>query len=241
MASGGPGLRLPVAEQPFDLPLQGRPVDVAGHGQDHVPRVEQGRVLRPHVVDRDGFDALDRPPLVPAERVRVVALAQFEHHLPLRLVFGRLDVLQAERLGRVEFVLRQVRAAEDVGVDRQGREQVAGEGRPRELHVDACPRSRRGPRRGCRGRPTVVGCRGRRPRGSSGRRRSRPGRTCRPGRRPPRPGRGTGRRPSGRAASARPAGSARWPACACIGPGSRRSQKEVGHTQYSVYSSRVSR
>ena len=115
-----------------DVHLEPLPV----HCRDPVAQVLGGVIERPRFLALSGVwlqksrgAGLDDAIGVKLHRVgreagAGIALPQLDHHLLLRRVLQPLDLLQGERLHRLEFVLGQVRAAEDVGEQFQRRRQV---------------------------------------------------------------------------------------------------------------------
>ena len=81
--------------------------------------------------ERLGGDSLDRfggPAAIPTQRHRPVPATQLDHHLGPRFVFERLQILEGQRLHRLEFVFGEMRATQDIGIDLEAGKDIAGEG-----------------------------------------------------------------------------------------------------------------
>ena len=74
--------------------------------------------------------------MVVAERGRVEALPQLEHEARRGFVLESLDLLEGERLDRLEFLGGEGGPAQHVGEDFHAGGEVLGDGAAPELHVD---------------------------------------------------------------------------------------------------------
>ena len=131
------GTALPVAEQPADLVAERLPLDVAGHRKDRALRPKHLLIMISNHLRGEAADALGSAATVLAQRRRIMPAAKLDQQFLPRLVFQAQKVLQRQGPDGLHLILGNVRPAQDVGVDFQGRGQAAGQGGAPEPHVDA--------------------------------------------------------------------------------------------------------
>ncbi len=73
--------------------------------------------------------------MIAAEGLGVMPPAQLDEQLLPRLVLQPLEILEGEGLDRVHLLFRQVRPAQDVGIEAQGRGEVSAQRRPPKADV----------------------------------------------------------------------------------------------------------
>ena len=151
--------------------LQPRPIDPAGHAQDRaVGAIVAGEKVA-DLVDRRslrnaGMLALARP----APGLGIVAAAELDHHLLRRLVLDRPQLPGTPPPAGFQLIGRQVRPAEQVGVDRQRGRQIFGQRRPAEAGVGVGDRLAPLDAQVVQVERRTAGCRAGRPRAAPSRR-----------------------------------------------------------------------